>query len=224
MSGTAIHNYIPEFVEEFYEKDNEGNSDHNRNYIIKAYVFGDYLDTHVSLERGDFEFQKESDVLFGISQTDIESLAANIAKNAVGDDITARQDKKRDRVNTYVVDEAPWHQDIVSKIDLSKMVYNPSNEQIEARLQKEKFRQEAQIRSDVTTLLAKSSFDDLKKSVPDIVAKFQEPAKMILFTILLCERISWIYSRRAWNWTQTANTIQKASSMTLFFRAEVIVT
>jgi hypothetical protein len=49
VSGSAIHKYIPEFEDEFYEKDRSGEIDRERNYIIKAYVFGPYLDRNVSL-------------------------------------------------------------------------------------------------------------------------------------------------------------------------------
>ena len=72
VSGSAIHKYIPEFEDEFYEKDRNGQIDRERNYIIKAYVFSPYLDRNVSLERGGFEFQMDTDLLFGIAQTEIE--------------------------------------------------------------------------------------------------------------------------------------------------------
>ena len=71
VTDTAIHNHIPEFVDEFYDKNMDGSDDRERNYIIKAYVFSDYLDDNVSLERGGFEFQKDNDLLLGISQNDI---------------------------------------------------------------------------------------------------------------------------------------------------------
>src|SRR5262249_47339813 len=86
VSGSVIHKYIPEFEDDFYESKTNGEIDHQRNYIIKAYVFGPYLDKNVSLERGGFEFQMETDVLLGISQVDIERGAAEIAKEALGAD------------------------------------------------------------------------------------------------------------------------------------------
>ena len=42
VSGSAIHNFIPEFEDEFFEKDVNGEVDRERNYIIKAYVFSPY--------------------------------------------------------------------------------------------------------------------------------------------------------------------------------------
>lgn len=177
VPGSAIHKYIPEFEDEFYEKDSRGEIDHERNYIIKAYVFGPYLDRNVSLERGGFEFQMESDLILGIAQAEIERDAAVIAKEAVGADVILRQEKKKERVQSYVDEEAPWHKAMLEKIDLSGMPYNPTNEEIETRLQKEKFVQEIEIKRDVAKLLAESNFENVKESVLEIVSKISGTSK-----------------------------------------------
>lgn len=171
VSGSAIQRYIPEFSEDFYAKSASGDVDTERNYIVKAYVFGSYLDENVSLERGGFEFQMESDALLGIAQVEIEAKAAEIAKEAMGTDVVVRQEKKRERVQSYVDDEAPWHKLILDKIDLSEMPYNPSNEDIESRLQKEKYAHEIQIKRDVTKLLAEGNLDSLHDTVAKVVEK-----------------------------------------------------
>ena len=188
VSGSAIHKYIPEFEDEFYEKDSRGEIDRERNYIIKAYVFSPYLDRNVSLERGGFEFQMEGDLILGISQAEIERDAAAIAKDVMGADITLRQEKKRERVQSYVDDEAPWHKAILDKIDLSGMPYNPTNEQIETRLQKEKFAQEIEIKRDVTKLLAESNFENVKESVLEVVSKISGTSKNDLIHYIALRR------------------------------------
>lgn len=188
VSGSPIHKYIPEFEDEFYDKDANGGTDRERNFIVKAYVFGRYLDNHVSLERGGFEFAMDSDLLFGIAQSDIESQAAAIARNAVGEDITLRQEKKKERVQKYVDNEAPWHKEILAKIDLSRMPYNPTNEEIESRLQREKFAQESAIKRDVTKLLAESSFHNVKESVSEIVNKISDTSKNDLIHYIAMRR------------------------------------
>lgn len=188
VSGSAIQKYIPEFSEDFYDKDVSGIANHARNYMVKAYVFGQYLDQNVSLERGGFEFQMENDVLHGISQTEIESRSANIAKDAVGSDIVVRQEKKRDRVQTYVDEEAPWHKGILDKIDLTGMPYKPSNEEIESLLQKEKFAQEVQIKRDVIKLLAENNLDNLKDNVLEIVSKISGTSKNDLIHYIALRR------------------------------------
>ena len=177
VSGSVLHKYIPEFEEEFYEKARNGEVDRERNYIIKAYVFGRYLDRHVSLERGGFEFAMDSGALFGIAQADIEKDAATIAQGAVGSDITLRQEKKKERVQSYVDEDAPWHKDIVNEIDLSGIPYNPTNEEIETPLQKEKFAQEITIKRDVERLLSETSFENVKDSVIEIVSKISDTSK-----------------------------------------------
>jgi len=102
VSGSPIHNYIPEFEDEFFEKGLDGETDRERNYIIRAYVFGPYLDRNVSLERGGFEFQMDVDLILGIGQTQIEQAAATIARQVMGEDITFRQQRKKERVQAYV--------------------------------------------------------------------------------------------------------------------------
>jgi len=188
VSGSAIHKYIPEFEDEFYEKDRHGGIDHERNYIIKAYVFGPYLDHNVSLERGGFEFQMETDLFLGIAQAQIEQGAAAIAREAVGADITIRQEKKKERVQSYVDEEAPWHKTILDKIDLSGMSFKPTNEEIETRLQKEKFAQEIEIKRDVARLLTESNFENVKKSVAEIVSKISDTSKNDLIHYIALRR------------------------------------
>ncbi|GBC54731.1 hypothetical protein PSNTI_01790 [Stutzerimonas stutzeri] len=188
VSGAAIHKYIPEFVDEFFEKDRDGEIDSARNYIIKAYVFGPYLDRNVSLERGGFEFQMESDLILGIGQTQIEQDAASIAREAMGADITFRQEKKKERVQSYVDEEAPWHKAILERIDLNGMPYNPSNEEIETRLQKEKFAQEIAIKRDVAKLMAETNFEDVQDSVIEIVNKISGTSKNDLIHYIALRR------------------------------------
>ena len=188
VSGSVIHKYIPEFEDEFFEKDQNGEFDHERNYIVKAYVFSNYLDRNVSLERGGFEFQMESDLIFGISQSEIEHRTANIAREALGADVTFRQERKKARIKDYVDEEAPWHKSLIDKIDLSSMPYHPTNEEIEARLQKEKFAYEISIRKDVAKLLAEGNMQNIKDKVPEIVKKVSGTSKNDLIHYIALRR------------------------------------
>ena len=119
----------------------------------------------------------DNDLLLGIAQADIEKAAAAIARDAVGSDITLRQEKKKERVQSYVDDEAPWHKDVLTKIDLSRMPYNPTNEDIEERLQREKFAQELTIKRDVEKLLSETNFEQVKDSVIEVVNKISGTSK-----------------------------------------------
>lgn len=186
VSGSPIHKYVPEFEDEFYEKGADEGAE--RNYIIKAYVFGSYLDQHVSLERGGFEFAVDNDLLFGIAQTDIEKDAAAVARDAAGAVVTLRQEKKKERVQAYVDDEAPWHKELLHKVDLTAMPCNPTNEEIESRLQREKFVQEASIKRDVTKLLAEGSFENVGENVVEIVNKISGTSKNDLIHYIAMRR------------------------------------
>ena len=188
VSGSVLHKYIPEFEEQFYERDQHGDVERDRNYIIRAYVFGDYLDRNVSLERGGFEFGLERDLFFGISQTDIEKNAAAIAQEAVGADIALRQEKKRERIQIYVDEEAPWHKEVLSTVDLTAMPYHPTTEEMEAALQKEKFLQERAIKREVETLLSETSIEDARESVLEIVSKIAGTSKNDLIHYIALRR------------------------------------
>lgn len=109
-----------------------------RNFVIKAYVFGDYLNDNVSLERGEFRFQTDTDLLNGISQTDIEQKAAEIAQSAVGAEIAERKKRKEVRIAEYVTNDAPWHRTLAKEVDFSALPMRPSNQDIELHLQKKR--------------------------------------------------------------------------------------
>src|SRR3546814_7853961 len=100
-------------------------------FVIKAYVFGDYLNDNVSLERGDVRFQTDVDLLNGISQTDIEQRAAEIAQTSVGAEIAARKQRKQARIVEYVETQAPWHRSLSGEVDFSALPMKPSNQDIE---------------------------------------------------------------------------------------------
>lgn len=188
VADTSIHNYIPEFIEEFFDKKTDGSDNQDRNYVVKAYVFGDYLDDNVSLERGGFEFQKESDLILGISQSDIEKEVAEMARLAIGEEVTARQEKKKERVRSYVDEKAPWHSSILSSVDLSSISYNPSNEEIELKLQKEKFRREVEVSGKIGKLLQEGSIEDLKENVTELVSQISDSSKNDLMHYIALRR------------------------------------
>ena len=188
VSGSILNRYIPEFEGEFYDTPSDSDPNLGQNYIIKAYVFGGYLDRNVSLERGGFEFSMDNDLFFGIAQSDIEKQASVIACDAVVSKIKLRQEKKRERVQSYVDEEAPWHKNILSKVDLSEMPYNATDEQIEIYLQKEKFLEEIATKKDVEELLSESNLEDVKGSVVEIVNKISGSSKNDLIHYIALRR------------------------------------
>ena len=85
-------------------------------------------------------------------------------------------------------EEAPWHKAILEKIDLSGLSYNATNEEIEGRLQKEKFAQELVIKRDVTKLLAETNLENVRGSVIEIVSKISDTSKNDLIHYIALRR------------------------------------
>ncbi|MBY6205532.1 ATP-binding protein [Halomonas denitrificans] len=174
--STSLHNYIPEFAEEFYDEITAGSGD-ERNFIVAVYVFGDYLDENVSIERGGFEFHRDNDLILGISQTEIEAAAAEYARAAVDTEVTERQARKVDRVKSYVKENAPWHAELLRDLDLSNVPYKPSNEEIEAFLHKQKYSREVKIKGEVRALLQSEGPEDLREKAAQLVSQISGSSK-----------------------------------------------
>jgi hypothetical protein len=153
VTDNPLQTYIPEFAEEFFEPEPGQDLAKGRNFVIKAYVFGDYLNDNVSLERGEFRFQIETDLLNGISQNEIEQKAAKIAQSALGTVIADRKARKQVRIAEYVTKDAPWHRVLANEVDFSALPMRPSNQDIELHLQKKKYEKEIATRTQVTALL-----------------------------------------------------------------------
>jgi len=176
VTEASLASFIPEFADEFIE-DPGGDESRRRNYILKAYVFGDYLDENVLLERGAFDFGKDSDLLLGISQSEIEERAAEIAKNAVASQMVSRQERKRERIQSYVEERAPWHKALLRTINMASFPTAPSDAEIEALLHREKFKVEVKVREEVTALLASEDPGELAEKAAELVSRVSESSK-----------------------------------------------
>src|SRR3546814_16281253 len=126
---SSLQAYVPEVDEEFYEPGPDQDVAKGRNFVIKAYVFGDYLNDNVSLERGEFRFQTDADLLNGISQSDIEQKAAEIAQSAVGSEIAERKTRTDPRIAAYVVADAPEHRTVAKAGDFHELPSRPSHQE-----------------------------------------------------------------------------------------------
>lgn len=176
VTETSLATYIPEFAEEFVEVPG-GDESRSRNFILKAYVFGDYLDENVLLERGAFAFNKDGDLTLGISQSQIERAAAALTKTAVESQVVSRQERKRERIQSYVDDRAPWHKPLMRTLDVSNFPMAPSDSEIEAILHSEKFKLEVKVREDVAAFLSSEDTSDLASKVAELVSRVSETSK-----------------------------------------------
>lgn len=170
VTTTSLHAYIPEFIEEFCET-NTTSGDEERNFIIQVYVFGNYLDSNVSLERGGFEFQRETDLTYGISQKEIERRASEFALKAMCEDVSLRKERKSRKVASYVKDKAPWHINTLKNADLSDMPYKPSDADIDSHLHRIKYQQEVQVKADIRALLSEAPNGDVSERTSNILER-----------------------------------------------------
>lgn len=177
VTDVTIQTYIPEFADEFYDRSDDDGGARDRNYVVKAYVFGAYLDRNVSLERGAFNFQRDNDLIFGISQSQIESAAADIARDALGEEITARKQRKAARIEEYIDTEAPWHRALSDEADFSSLPMKPSSQEIELYLQTAKFKKETETRAQVRQILDSEDPDALGDRVAEVVASISQTSK-----------------------------------------------
>lgn len=158
-----LHRYIPEFEDEFYEPSSNSESS-GRNYIIKVYVFGKYLDDNVSIERGGFSFRKDREenpeLYTEICQTEIEREAARLTNAAFSGEVTSRLERKKAIIQEYVEQQAPWHRETLKEVDLNEFPMHPEPEEIEAILHQEQFKAETRLRAQVKHILEKEEPSD----------------------------------------------------------------
>ena len=85
VTESSLHNYVPEFKETMSEMTPDGTQ---KNFMVKVYVQGGYLDENVTTERDGFNFDKETETpLFELSEKMICKEAAQVAKNLFSLDI-----------------------------------------------------------------------------------------------------------------------------------------
>ncbi|MBC3764572.1 ATP-binding protein [Neptunicella marina] len=178
VTATSLHQYIPEFSEEFFDNAASGERDKDRNFIVVSYVTGSYLDKNVSLERGGFDFPKEKpDMVHYIAQRQIEEKAAIYSQKAVDSDVEDRKSRKISRIEDYVRDNAPWHRQALTKLDYSSIPHNPSPSQIDSVLHQQEYREEARVKGEVRKLLADDNVESLKEKAGEIARQVSDRSK-----------------------------------------------
>lgn len=173
VTETTLQSYIPEFQEEFYDIENE----RKRNFIIKAYVLGKYLNDNVSLERESFDFEKETDdnTFFPLSQTEIEFEVAQVVKEFFSRDVKSRFEKKKTRIYEYVTNQAPWHQSYLNEFDMTDLPMNLSDEKIELEFQKFKFKKEQEVKFEINEILKQNTGNE--KKLKEIISRISKNGK-----------------------------------------------
>lgn len=182
VTETVLYEYIPEFKDDFYDKiKNEKGDEINKNYTIKVYVTGKYLDENVSVNRESFEFSKNNDMFHDFSQQEIEKKSAEIAKETFTTEILTRREKKEKVIKDYVNSEAPWYKPYVSKLDFTNISYDATTNTdiIESELHRVKYIEEKSTKIKIKQLLKNNDNNskDLKDRIEDLVGKITEIGK-----------------------------------------------
>ena len=136
VTETSLSKYIPEFKDEFVETDDKT----RRNYIIIAYILGEYLDDNVTFDRGKFNFPAEgSDMVYPLSQHDIEKQSANIVEAVFKGEVQTRRQSRRETLKKYIDESAPWHKPYLKDLDWSTLPSDLDEQAMESALQKVRF-------------------------------------------------------------------------------------
>lgn len=173
VTEVTLHSYIPEFEDDFYDEYERGKDQTvTKNFIIKAYVLGKYLDEHVSLERETFNFDKEKrDALYPHCKMDIERGAAEVVRELFEKEVKHREDIKVSRIKQYVSEAAPWNKIYMRDLQLDKIPFHASPEKIELEFQKIKFEKEKEARITLKSILdseEEATSDDLSNLVATV--------------------------------------------------------
>ena len=179
VTESALHNYVPEFKETMFEITENGTQ---KNYMIKAYVQGKYLDDNVTTERDGFNFAKEDDMYSDLSEKHIMKAVSVIIKRYFSEDIEKRYNDKKQKVEHYVYTTAPWNKTLLKDVDMESIPIGISEFDLEMRFQKIKFDKEQNARIALKELQDKysseeSSDNTLEDEVNEILKNVTETAK-----------------------------------------------
>ena len=176
VTGSKIENYIPEFATDFISTNSSGQ---DSKYIVRFYVYGDYLDRNVNNERTEFNFGDEADMVFEIGKNEIEARTAMEAKRLLDHEVKTRLEAKKQNIEAYA-EKNVWYKPYVQYLDIEQLKMNLSNEEIENELHLAKFRQDKARRESVDNLF---NFDlpdknfSMKDQVEELVDKLAETDK-----------------------------------------------
>lgn len=177
--STAMQQYDPEFFSGFTEKkDDEDGESASGNYVIKAYVIGDYLDKHVSIERGAFNFQDEDETaLYPISKRTIERTVTKLAASHFKQQLEPLKNKKIERIKAAVDENMPWNKSLLRDLDYDTVSYNASDKDIDTAVNKIAYDKEQEVRAIVQDLLRSDNATELDQKVAAIAQEVTELGK-----------------------------------------------
>ncbi len=184
VSDVSLHAYVPEFKDTMSETDSAG---HQKNFMVKAYVLGKYLDDNVTTERDAFNFDKDEESIFGISERTICQRVAQICKDLFGSDMSERYIAKKNRIENYVITSAPWNKTLLASMDMESIPVGIDDFELEMLFRKRKFELEQQSRIEIKEVLEKQDDEDIDDNIQEIMAHVNEIQKSNLVQYV-CKR------------------------------------
>lgn len=177
VTNSPLHNYVPEFKDTLIDIENGK----QRNYAIRSYVIGKYLDDHVDTERGDFSLaHNEEDIFADISVERIEREASLITKKFFKDYIQEKFQVKKQKVLDYVTKCAPWNKGLLKYLDLENLPMGIRDLDLELKFQQIKFEKEQNTRIEINELLESQKDSDnesFEEQVAELFTKVTEEGK-----------------------------------------------
>lgn len=178
VTDSSLHNFVPEFKETLFETDDNGIT---KNYTVKVYVQGKYLDENVTTERDSFNFGKDNETLFDISERTIYKAASYVAKQYFSDAITKRYKEKKESIEHYVYSEAPWNKTLLKDVDMESIPVDSTPFDLEMMFQKLKFEKEQKARIAINAVLIQDgdngNINDIEEEVKQIFSLVTEIQK-----------------------------------------------
>ena len=176
---SPLHYYVPEFKETMFEITESGTQ---KNYMIKAYVQGEYLDDNVTIERDAFNFGKEDDIYSDLCEKQLLKEVSSVVKRYFLEDIEKRYNDKKQKVEHYVYSSAPWNKTLLKEVDMESIPIGISDFDLEMRFQKLKFEREQQARIVLKEIQDKQSMgqdenDTIEDEVNDVLQNITETSK-----------------------------------------------
>lgn len=177
--STAMQHYNPEFFSGFSEnKSDDDEESSSGNYVIKAYVIGDYLDKHVTTERGTFYFHDDDEnAMYPLSKKHIEREVTNQVASHFKNHLQPLKEKKVARIKAAVDANMPWNKSLVADLDFDSIPYNASEKDIDVAVNKLAYDKEQEVRSSVHQLLSSSNATEIDQKVQDIAQRVTELGK-----------------------------------------------
>lgn len=192
VTEKSLDSPVPDFASDFSEDIMVDGEITKRNFIIRFYVQGDYLEEHVTTERDSFNFGEKHDPLYPAASEDIENAVAEIAKQEFAGTIGLRTKDKRKKFEDYAHDNI-WYKPYIDDLQLDKIKANPTKEDMESIFHKVKYERDLEIKQNISQLTSKNkSYAEAQASATKLIkevkdASFSDLAQYIAFRKAILE-------------------------------------